>query len=284
VIDSLTRLRFATAATRHGGGAIKLTAKVRRDGVDEFETILRALTGEQLDAVDETVDRLHGQGISALLVTDDGYPPLLAANRTAPAALFVRGPESLLHRPGIGACGSRNATDESLQAARACGEVVAAHGFSLVSGYARGVDMATHIGALAQGGTTTIVLAEGIEHFRIRRGEFADRWDLSRCVVVSQFSPTQPWSAGNAMTRNAVISGLSRALVVVEAGETGGTLAAGLHALDRGQPVLVLQLSGVRDGNQILLDKGATPVRSRRELELRLADLPANGSAQLSLI
>jgi DNA processing protein len=86
------------------------------------------------------------------------------------------------------------------------------------------------------------------------------------------------------MTRNAVISGLSRALVVVEAGETGGTLAAGLHALDRGQPVLVLQLFGAPVGNQILLDKGATPIRSREELESRLTDLPTNGSAQLSLI
>jgi DNA processing protein len=103
-------------------------------------------------------------------------------------------------------------------------------------------------------------------------------------VVVSQFSPGQPWNAGAAMARNAVISGLSRALVVVEAGDTGGTLAAGLHALERGQPVIVLQLDDTPAGNRILLDKGAIPVRSRQELASRLADLPTAGSTQMSLI
>lgn len=231
-----------------------------------------------------TAERLSDQGIDALLLTDDGYPPLLAETHKAPPVLFVKGPHQLLRRSGIGTCGSRHASEESLRAARTCSEVVAARRFNLVSGYARGVDMVTHVGALTRGGTTTMVLAEGIEHFRVRQGDLTEQWDPARCVVVSQFSPTQPWSAGAAMTRNAVISGLSKALVVVEAGETGGTLAAGLHALERGQPVLVLQLAGAPAGNQILLDKGATPVHSRDDLERRLADLPSNGNTQLSLI
>lgn len=155
---------------------------------------------------------------------------------------------------------------------------------SLVSGYARGVDMVTHVGALAEGGTTVIVLPEGIERFRVRHGEFAEVWDPSRAVVVSQFSPNQPWNAGAAMARNAVISGLSRALVVIEAGDTGGTLAAGLHALERGQPVLVLHLDGEPAGNRILMGKGAIPVRNRQELAARLTDLPTAGSTQLSLL
>jgi DNA processing protein len=284
MFDAPTRLRFAIASARHGGGATRLAARVRQEGPEIYEHVFETLTGPQIEQVDESMERLVDQGIDALLLTDDGYPPLLAASHKAPPALFVKGSHQLLLQAGIGTCGSRHASEESLRAARACSEVVAAHGFNLVSGYARGVDMVTHVGALTHGGTTTIVLAEGIEHFRIRRGEFADHWDSSRCVVVSQFSPTQPWSAGAAMTRNAVISGLSKALVVVEAGETGGTLAAGLHALERGQPVLVLQLHGAPAGNQILLNKGATPVHSRDELERRLADLPSNGNTQLSLI
>ncbi|MEV7092967.1 DNA-processing protein DprA [Amycolatopsis sp. NPDC051045] len=219
-----------------------------------------------------------------MLLGEDGYPDTLAASRSAPPVLFVKGPVELLQDPGIGTCGSRHASEESLRVARVCSEAVVASKFNLVSGYARGVDMITHTGALASGGTTVVVLAEGIERFRVRRGEFADLWDPARVVVVSQFSPNQSWNVGAAMTRNAVISGLSRALLVVEAGETGGTLAAGLHALDRQQPVMVLQLSDTPAGNQILLGKGAVPVRSRKELEARLADLPAAGSAQLSLI
>jgi DNA processing protein len=284
MFDAFTRLRYAVASARHGGGATKLAARVRRDGPDAYEQAFETLTGPQLEQVDQGAEHLAEQGVDALLLTDDGYPSLLLASHKAPPVLFVKGPPELLIRSGIGTCGSRHASDESLRAARACSEVVAARGFNLVSGYARGVDMVTHVGALVGGGTTTLVLAEGIEHFRVRRGEFADSWDPSRCVVVSQFSPTQPWSAGAAMTRNAVISGLSKALVVVEAGETGGTLAAGLHALERRQPVLVLQLHGAPAGNQILIDKGATPVHSRDELDRHLADLPSNGNAQLSLI
>lgn len=282
--DPLTRLRFAVAATRHSGGSGRLAAKVRRNGLDSFDEVVRGLSRVEADSVEECAERLGDQDLTAVLLGDAGYPVLLAASRAAPPVLFVRGPQELLHLPGVGTCGSRHATEESLRAARAGSEVVAACGFNLVSGYARGVDMVTHTGALAQGGTTTIVLAEGIERFRIRRGEFADLWDPSRVVVVSQFSPTQPWSAGAAMARNAVISGLSRALVVAQAGETGGTLAAGLHALDRGQPVMVLQLDGAPAGNQILLNKGAVPVRGRQELESFLTNLPTNGSTQLSLL
>lgn len=285
MFDAPTRLRLAIASARYGGGAKTMAAKVMRDGADAYEHVLDTLTSSQIEQINETADRLVDQGVDALLLTDRGYPPLLAASRNGPPALFVKGPHHLLLQPGIGTCGSRHAGEDSLRAARACSEAVAAHGFNLVSGYARGVDMVTHVGALANGGTTTIVLAEGIERFKVRRGEFADRWDSSRCVVVSQFSPSQPWSAGAAMTRNAVISGLSKALVVVEAGETGGTLAAGMHALERGQPVLVLQLSDTHQaGNQMLLSKGATPVHSRKELEWCLADLPSNGSTQLSLM
>lgn len=282
--DSLATLRLAVAATRHGGGGIRLATRVRRSGMEGFHEVLHGLSQAQADAVEEHVERLVDQNVSALLLGEAGYPVPLAASRAAPPALFVLGAHELLLEPGVGTCGSRHAAEASLRAARACSETVVAHRFSLVSGYARGVDMITHVGALALGGATVIVLPEGIERFRIRRGEFADVWDPSRAVVVSQFSPNQPWNAGAAMARNAVISGLSRALVVVEAGDTGGTLAAGLHALERGQAVIVLQLEGEPAGNRILMDKGAISVRSRQELSERLADLPTTGSAQLSLI
>lgn len=284
MFDASARLRLAIASTRHGGGPSKLTTKVRRDGPTAYEQMFDELTDVQVEQVEETAERLIDQEVTAVLFADNGYPPLLAMSRNAPPALFVKGSQEVLSRPGVGTCGSRHASEESLRAARACSEVVASRGFNLVSGYARGVDMVTHVGALTTGGTTTIVLAEGIERFRIRRGELAESWDPSRCVVVSQFSPTQPWSAGGAMTRNGVISGLSKALVVIDAGETGGTLAAGLHALGRGQPVLVLQLYSASAGNQLLVNKGATPVRSREELDGHLADLPSNGSTQLTLI
>lgn len=284
MFDAPTRLRLAIAGARHGGGAAKLAARVRREGPEAYEQTFDRLTGLQVESVEEAAECLVDQGVDALLLSDDDYPPLLASRRTAPPVLFVKGARQLLEKSGVGICGSRHAGDGSLRAARACSGVVVQKGLNLVSGYARGVDTVSHSGALEHGGTTTVVLAEGIERFKIRRNEIAEYWDWERCVVVSQFSPTQPWSAGAAMARNTVISGLGKALIVVEAGETGGTLAAGLRALEEGQPVLVLQLEDSPVGNKVLIAKGATPVGSREELTRCLVDLPANRNSQFTLL
>lgn len=277
-------LRYAVAASHFGGGQVTVSRRVRQRGCSVFEELFDSLQPAQRAFATDAADRLWHEGVEAILFGDEQYPAILANAPAPPAALFVRGPSPLLHRPALGICGSRNASAEGLRAARACGEVIASHGFTVVSGYARGVDTEAHTAALRVGGATVIVLAEGIEHFRIRKGGVADAWDDSRAVVVSQFAPSQPWSPGSAMTRNTVISGLSRALVVVEAGEKGGTLAAGLHALDRGQPVLALGLFGTPPGNQLLIDKGARVIRSRSELEGLLNRLPATGSVQLRLM
>jgi DNA processing protein len=175
----------------------------------------------------------------------------------APPVLFYSGSLQLLERPAVGICGARNVSTEGLRAAAACGELAAMQGIVSVSGYARGVDTATHAASLKAGGATIIVLPEGINHFRVKKNVVGEVWDQSRALVVSQFAPTQTWSAGAAMTRNSIIIGLSMALVVVEAGEKGGTLAAGTKALSVRGRVLALEFSSMPIGNKMLVDKGA---------------------------
>ena len=102
----------------------------------------------------------------------------------------------------------------------------------IVSGYARGVDTETHLAALGSGGCTAIVLAEGITHFRRKRAFSGVEFDPNRIVVLSQFSPKQAWrrwSSDDLAIGGSV--GLGTALVVIEAGETGGTLDAGMRLL-----------------------------------------------------
>jgi DNA processing protein len=104
-------------------------------------------------------------------------------------------------------------------------------------------------------------------------------------LVVSQFSPSRPWSAANAMARNTVIIGLSLALVVVEAGDKGGTLAAGTKALQLNKPVLVLEFTPNPRGNAELIQRGAISVRNRIELRSRLIQVTENPQGnQLSLV
>jgi DNA processing protein len=199
--------------------------------------------------------------------------------------LFYTGAADLLTAHGIGVCGSRNASDEGLRAATACGEVATQQGLTVVSGYARGVDTTAHFSALSSGGSTVIVLPEGINRFRVKSGPVADAWNTERVLVVSQFSPGRPWSAGNAMARNNVIIGLSLALVVVEAGEKGGTLAAGTKALQLNKPVLALAFALNPRGNAALIRQGAISIRNRTELRARLMEVAKNPQGnQLSII
>jgi DNA processing protein len=121
------------------------------------------------------------------------------------------------------------------------------------------------------------VLPEGISHFRIRR-DVQELWDPERVLVVSRFSPTQPWTSHGAMARNAVISGLGRVLVVVDAGERGGTLAASLGALAANRPVIALEFSAIPKGNRMLIDRGAVAAASRSEFVDKLRTL--SGSSQ----
>ncbi|MGH3771532.1 MAG: DNA-processing protein DprA [Pseudonocardiaceae bacterium] len=284
-MDHLTKLELAIAVTRYGSPS-KINTQLRRCGVGTLEEHLKQLDDSSRQQLRTAAEDLMSRDVTAVLRETSEYPTLLDQVPNAPPVLFCSGQLSLLSAPSVGMCGSRRVSDEGLRAATICGSVAASHGLLAVSGYARGVDMAAHVSALESGGTTIIVLPEGINHFSVKR-EIASVWDTSRTLVVSQFSPTQTWNAGGAMARNSVIIGLSRALVVIEAGERGGTLSAGQRALELGRRVIALQSSDMSPGNDRLLESGAIAVSNAAELssflhELRyVADEPTtSGSAQ----
>jgi DNA processing protein len=272
-VDQFASLKLAIAGSRYGQGDSRLAKYAREIGLAAFSDVLDRLSAEDLGRVSAEAETLAEQGVSAVLLGSNEYPTSLAEMRNAPPVLFYRGSPELLNAPGIGMCGSRNASEEGIKAAIACGQVAAERNLVVISGYARGVDMSTHTSALASGGTTIVVLPEGITRFRVKRGVFADVWDPKRALVVSQFAPTRPWSAGAAMARNNVIIGLSLALVVVEAGEKSGTLAAGSTALRLNRRVITLEFAHTPPGNSVLLRRGAVPARDRAELIDRLAQV-----------
>jgi DNA processing protein len=282
-MDEFTRLLLAVVASRHGD--THLTARARELGTTVFADLLRRISRSEQERADEEASELASRGVGALLLGSSEYPYLLSRVRTAPPFLFYMGTADLLTAQGIGMCGSRKASDEGLRAAVACGEVATQQGLTVVSGYARGVDTASHVSALSSGGSTVIVLPEGINHFRVKRGTVADVWNEERVLVVSQFSPGRPWSAGNAMARNNVIIGLSLALVVVEASEKGGTLAAGTRALRLNKPVFAIEFAVNPRGNAELIRQGAVSIRNRTELRTRLMEVAKNPQGnQLSMI
>lgn len=261
-----TNLRALIAFARYRTPA-KMTAALLQAGADLIGHESELLDDGQRDVLIRQAEDLTERGIVAITVDDHRFPPALTVNgRPIVPVLFCLGDLNLLATAAAGMCGSRKATALGLKAARACGEEVSARGLTVISGYAKGVDTETHLAALDHGGTTVIVLAEGINHFRVKR-DFTNSYDRQRVLVVSQFHPTQTWASYAAMARNHVIFGLGRALVVIEAGDKGGTLAAGRDALKRGRPVFVLNFDDdTPAGNRLLIDAGAQPVSSRHEL------------------
>jgi DNA processing protein len=229
---------------------------------------------DQRDAALELAAKLEGGGVSVVTSSDDAYPKRLLDLRQPPPFLFWWGNLHLVDRRGVGMCGSRNASERGLKYARTFGRAVVERGLQVVSGYARGVDMEAHLGALEADGSTIIVLAEGITHFRKKRAFAHTRFDERSVLAISQFPPAQPWAAGAAMTRNAVIAGLSQAMLVVEAGEKGGTLNAGLQAIEMGRTVYAIAYADdPPPGNQMLFERGARPLRSQNELFFALDEL-----------
>jgi DNA processing protein len=260
------RLDLAVAAQAMGT-ASSVVAALRLGGLAELERRRAELNPDSRARIEAEANEFDREGVEVVFLGEAGYPSRLAEIAGAPPLLYYRGNQMLFEEPSVAMCGSRDASPEGLEAAWFAGQTVATAGLTIVSGNARGVDTATHTAALAAGGNTIIVLAEGITGFRMKRALVDAGPDPDRVLVVSQFPPRQRWTVPAAMTRNAVIAGLGLALVVIEAGETGGTLDAGLKGLELGRPVLALGFrSGHRAGNSILLGKGAKPVASTGEL------------------
>lgn len=279
-------MAVALGALHHARGASGRTRPLILDHVRDLAELSAQLSAADVKDAIEAAAALTARGVDVVMSRDREYPGRLLDLRNPPPVLFHWGNRALFDVPSVGMCGSRRATDSGLRAARACGEAVASLDLAIVSGYARGVDTETHLAALETGGRTVIVLAEGISHFRQKKSFASTGLPEDRVLVVSQFPPSQTWNPGAAMTRNRVITGLSEALIVIEAGDRGGTLDAGLQALSAGRPVLALEFKSMPTppGNELLFAKGATRIRSLGELIEKLRNVASRQRRQLRIL
>jgi DNA processing protein len=231
--------------------------------------------------------RIRGESLPNLRAVgpnDPEYPSSVSVvfAPKQPPTLYFSGNLALLSQMGVGVCGSRKSSDKGIETVRDCADQIARQGGPVVSGNAAGIDVAAHRAALEAGGNTILVLPEGIHHFRVRK-DLRDVWDWNRVLVVSQFEPDAPWSVFRAMDRNRLIIALSRAMIVVEAGESGGTVSAGLSTLKAGKPLYVAVYENMPDqapGNEKLLQLGGKRVfKGRLSGRAKMGDLLSDISA-----
>lgn len=208
------------------------------------------------------------RNIHVLPWTDARFPASLLATSDVTPALWYRGDLASLDSVRIAIVGSRSASTAAREIAATLAEDLASSGVTIVSGLARGVDSAAHRGAL-QAGRTIAVLGSGVDRiYPAEHGVLAA--DIAvRGLVMSEYPPGTPPLPFHFPMRNRIISGLSRAVVVIEAHEKSGSLITAGCALEQGREVMAVPgtvLGGRNRGGHALIRDGATIVESAADI------------------
>lgn len=234
-------------------------------------------------------------GLHVLARGDSAYPARLEEIADPPERLWVRG--SLPVAPCVAIVGTRRANPIPYRVARQMGRAVAGAGWVVVSGLARGIDGSAHRGCLDGGGPGIAVLGCGIDVWYPPEHQALGEDLAKEGAVVSEYPPgtrPEPWRFP---ARNRIISGLSAAVVVVEAAEKGGALITARLAAEQGREVFAVPGDVDRKtsvGTNLLIRDGAVPVlgagdlvealslvlgppRVRQAIDLAL-DLPRDGA------
>lgn len=212
---------------------------------------------------------------------DPGYPAALLTLPDPPLALWIRGAPGVLAGPCVALVGSRAARPAALEIARSMAASLAALGVVVVSGLARGVDAAAHAGAL-EAGATVAVLGTGIDLVYPARHEALATRIAATGALVSEFLPGTPPLAHHFPLRNRILSGLARAVVVVEASEQSGSLITARLAAEQGREVMVVPgdvRGGANRGGHALLRDGARLVETAADVLDELGWMPRAGAS-----
>jgi DNA processing protein len=187
------------------------------------------------------IEAWEREGIHFASLLDPEYPMQLLTIHQRPPFVTWRGRLDAIDAAGVAVVGSRSASDEGIARARRMAVGLATNGVTVISGLAKGIDTAAHIGALSAGGRTVAVIGTGL-----RRAYPAENTDLQRRIgeeglVLSQFLPEAPPTKQSFPMRNAVMSGYGSATVVIEANHKSGARMQARLALEHGRAVFLLR-------------------------------------------
>jgi len=200
---------------------------------------------------------------------DPRYPALLNCVPDPPPVLWTRGSSDVLARPAVAVVGSRAATTYALDVGYRLGGELAERGVVVVSGLARGVDSAAHRGCLDAGGATAAILGSGLDRLYPAEHEYLAQSIANQGVVTSELAPDAAPLSENFPLRNRIISGISLAVVVVEASEKSGSLITARCAMEQGRDVMAVPgsvLTGRNRGSHSLLKDGAKVVETADDI------------------
>lgn len=219
------------------------------------------------DAVEKLVEFCRVKKINICTLYDENYPPILKEISTAPIVFYYRG-ELIPNAPRIGIVGTRESTNYGEKVAKILGEELAAAGFTIVSGAARGIDTFAHSAAL-KAGRTVAVLGYGINKIPPDRRKLFEKIIDNGGLIMSEFPPNFQGDKGTFPARNRVIAGLARGVVIVEAGKKSGALITAGFAADSSRDVFVVPHNIFAEksvGCNTLIQEGAYLITSAADI------------------
>ena len=254
---------FHRLMSEHGSAEAALDALpgVARDaGVEDYEICPVGVIEAELRA---------GKAAGARLMSclDADYPPFLKQISDAPPLLWYIGTPDILRRPMIGLVGARNASSLGTRMAKSLATDLAAGGFVITSGLARGVDTAAHLASL-EGGTVA-VMAGGVDVIYPVENPRLAHQIAETGVRLSEHPIGLIPQARHFPSRNRLISGMAQAVVVVEAAAKSGSLITARNALDQGREVMAVPghpFDARASGCNMLIRDGAHLVRNAADI------------------
>lgn len=212
-----------------------------------------------LDRASREIERLERKGYCILTVEDVDYPEYLREAFDPPFVLYCAGKVEALKGPAVSVVGARKPSPYGRAVAEKLARELASRGIVIVSGLARGIDSIAHWGAL-EGGKTVAVLGSGLENIYPRENRRLFEKIIERGAVISEFPAKSPPLGFHFPIRNRIISGLSLALVVVEATRRSGSLISARMALEQNREVMAVPgniTSDLSQGTNWLIKTGA---------------------------
>jgi len=238
--------------------------------------------------IDDLINRCEKANITPVTRLDDDYPSLLAEIPAPPPVLYVKGQLSNYSKKAVALVGTRRCSRKGQEFIQGLAEDLGRSNVVVVSGLARGIDTAAHTGVVKSGGITFAVLGCGADVIYPKENQKLYDAIQEKGAIISEFLPGTPPIAWNFPLRNRIISGLSRATVIVESQFKGGANITMKYATDQGRDVMavpgnpydkqselpnfIIKNGGVmvQTADDILAEYGWGKTRTKRKRDVKL--------------
>lgn len=240
-------------------------------GIGE-ETTKNILDKNIKNGIEKHLKYMKENNIDIITIQDNEYPKMLKEIHDPPISLYIKGNKNILNNKSIGIIGCRDATEYGIKASKYFAYNLAKENLNIVSGLAKGIDSYSHIGAVCAKGKTIAIIGSGLDITYPKENEYLYKKivETDGCIISEYPIGTKP-NKMNFPARNRIISGLSKAIIVIEAKEKSGTLITVDFALEQGRDIYVVpgNINSINSiGTNELIKQGAKIATTYKDINI----------------